>query len=182
MPDAVSVSPQPAEGTAASDSVDIRLRKADDRPWEEKWLLILHNRDRLEGIYNGQIPGASSLDSESAANYVLIECHNLKDWLKWTLPGGITARAVESHFLSSRPLCEAAAVSNTHKHHTRSNNAMEARIRIFKTDFGGTKRHIEYEMNWADPNTQYTKDALVLADECVSEWRRFFQANNISEP
>jgi len=27
--------------------VGIKLTKHDDRPWEEKWKLILHNRDRL---------------------------------------------------------------------------------------------------------------------------------------
>ena len=84
MTEDVAVTPQTANATGATDTVDILLRKADDRPWEEKWILILHNRDRLEKIYNGQIQGAGSLDAESAANYVLMECHNLKDWLKWT--------------------------------------------------------------------------------------------------
>ena len=59
---------------------------------------------------------------------------------------------------------------------------MTARIRNFKTDFGGSRRQVGYEMNWADPTGSYSKDALALADECVGEWRRFFQAHNISEP
>ena len=182
MTEDVGVTPQTANATGATDTVDILLRKADDRPWEEKWILILHNRDRLEKIYNGQIQGAGSLDAESAANYVLMECHNLKDWLKWTLPGGITARVINDYFHKSKPLCEAAAISNTHKHHTRDKGAMLARIRTFKTDYGGSKRQIKYEMNWADPATNYSKDALALSDECVAEWRTFFQLHKISEP
>ena len=80
--------------------VGIKLTKSDARPWEEKWTLILHNRDRLEDIYRGQMTGAGNLDAESAANNVFVECHNLKDWLKWTLPGGITKRQWTTFFVN----------------------------------------------------------------------------------
>ena len=114
-----NVTPKTAHGAATTDMVDIQVRRADYRPWEEKWVLILHNRDRLESMYNGQITSAGTLDAESAANYVLMECHNLKDWLKWTLPSGIKKKDVDDFFHTSTFLMEAAAVSNSHKHHTR---------------------------------------------------------------
>jgi hypothetical protein len=163
--------------------MSIHLSKDDHRPWEEKWTLILHNRDRLEKIYNGQIQGAGSLDAESAANYVLIECHNLKDWLKWTLPSGITKKDINDFFHNSTALIEAAAVSNSHKHHTRNAGEMLARIRSFTTSFGSSSNcEIEYEMNWADPTKKYNRDALVLSNECVAQWRMFLQMHKISEP
>ena len=162
--------------------VGIKLTKNDDRPWEEKWTLILHNRDRLEQIYSGQITGAGNLDAESAANSVFVECHNLKDWLKWTLPGGVTNKAVNEFFHGSRPLTEAAALSNSHKHHTRNDGGMLARIRRYETDSVGSGCKMECEMYWGDSSRSYTKDALPLADECVAEWRKFFRRHHISEP
>jgi hypothetical protein len=155
------------------------ITRADERPWQEKWVLILHNRDRLERIYNRQIQGAGSLDAESTANYVLIECHNLKDWLGWTKPAGITKDKVEDFFKNSTPLREAEAVSDSHKHHTRWKGRMLARIRRFESGAVGCR--VEYEMHWGDPTQSYTKDALDLANECVEAWRKFLLTHNISE-
>lgn len=162
--------------------VGIKLTKSDARPWEEKWTLILHNRDRLEDIYRGQMTGAGNLDAESAANNVFVECHNLNDWLKWTLPGGITKKAVNDFFRESGPLTEAAALSNSHKHHTRNDGGMLARIRQYESDSVGSGCKMECEMYWGDESRSYTKDALALADECVAEWRKFFRKHNIPEP
>ena len=64
------------------DSVTISLRKADVRPWAEKWIFVLHQLERLRAVYDGTDRPRGTLDIEGLAMSFFVECDHLEDWMK----------------------------------------------------------------------------------------------------
>ncbi len=173
------VNARPIDTVAITESVSFVITKGDDRPWTEKWQLMLHHLAALERIYSGE-GRHGNLEAESRATSFFVECDHLAEWL-WqdvTLRPRLTERVVNDHVETHPSLVTAQDISNTHKHHTRRPEARAARIR--KVGLGDQVR-LTIELDWAGPNAS-TVDALELARQCVADWRGFLTNRGIDEP
>ncbi len=170
------------------DSVTISLRKADVRPWAEKWIFVLHQLERLRAVYDGTDRPRGTLDIEGLAMSFFVECDHLEDWMKRDpapLPG-LTGKqrrefrkAVVAFHDSDVALRQCSNICNAHKHYGRDDGLLVARIRTISELPPGWR--VTIDLDWPKP-TSPTVDALELADQCVAAWKGFFAANGIHEP
>jgi hypothetical protein len=174
---AAVVSPAPVEVVTTVESVSYKITKGDNRPWTEKWRLMLHHRDSLARSYAGE-DRQGNIEAESRAMDFFAECDHLREWLEHDSALGLNRGDIEAHFQSSSALRACNAICNTHKHHTRRSGTT-ARIREVNVHPEGVQ--VTIEVDWTMPSASAV-DALNLADECVASWRSFFVANRIIEP
>ena len=168
-----------AEVQVTSPEVSLEITRGNRRPSWEKWRLVHTCLSKLEEGYS---PGGAALGNaevEHRAETFFFECDNFADWLKGDLEAlpGVRKRKVERHWQTDPALRKCNDISRTHKHHSPSGRA--ARIRSTKIRSGGLR--VAIEIDWASESAN-KDDALELARECVTSWRKFFAKFGIVEP
>jgi len=172
-------SPGAAESAATADRVTgIVVTKADNRPWVEKWQMVLHSLDKVCEVYANS-NGLGTIEIECRVDSFFVECDHLRDWLLWdtSLPA-ITETTIDRKVDSTAALSLCRDICNTHKHHTRR-SGRTARVRGVAID--APRATVAIEVDWALPAAT-TVDALQLAEDCVQSWRDFFDEHGINTP
>jgi hypothetical protein len=104
-------------------------------------------------------------------------CHEVGDWVEET------TRLPAKRYVRTAPtlrLC--GAISNTGKHHTRrpSKRSVDP-INAIVGKLMSDEKGIHADIEWASRRRGSGKaDALKLADDCVAEWKQFFQKHSLN--
>jgi len=144
---------------------------AAQRTWQRKWRDVLHARQAIVDVY--QKEGLDADDFTRRIEQFFKTCHELGDWIEKQT--GLPAKA----YAKSPPtleLCNAIAQTAKHHQHDRGNDPITAQV---DEVFGGADtKHAD--ITWSrqsGPNGRI--DALTLADDCIAEWRKFFNEHNL---
>jgi hypothetical protein len=139
---------------------------------------VLRAFEALQVIYASD---TRSIDAERVDDEVLSlfdESDSLRDWLRDDLAVPPLSEEVKpSNLTSALAICN--AICNTHKHRSRERGQPAARIEHNDRRPDGTS--ISFILDEGKP-TQSTHDALVLATECMKEWRTLFAKHGLQEP
>ena len=139
--------------------------------------------DKLETIGTNTGSSITNVDAKDAAEEFFTQCYHFKDWLKKAYPA--LNRTVEQYISNSLPLSLAADFCNTFKHAGLDSNprlrehlaTINTHIKMDFTPQGiVASSHIEIKT----PTRSF--NGLDIAGQCIQEWDKFIQNNNVVIP
>jgi hypothetical protein len=143
------------------------------RTWQRKWRDVLHAREAIADVYQG-----SHLDVDELTRRIegfFKACHELGDWLEEETGLPATRYAKTPPTLE---LCD--AIAQTAKHHTRHQPWTDPITAVVVKLFSD-KKGIHGDIAWtSNSGNNGQTDALELADQCIAQWKKFFQKHNLN--
>lgn len=142
------------------------------RTWQRKWRDVLYARGCIADAYQG-----AQLDVDDFTRRVegfFKTCNELGDWIEesTSLPAIAYARTGPALELGD-------AVAQTAKHHTRRPSRLDP-ITAVVVELFADQTGIHADVSWTSNSRGSGRiDALKLADDCIAQWRGFFQLNGI---
>lgn len=179
-PPCVVATPGVARAIASAPSPGVTLKEGDGRPWQQKWREVLRLLERLREAYAGGVGDSTAV--RQLVNGFFLECDHLVDWMMkdpaFVMKRTATQDIYDYAHKRSVPLQLCDAMCNTDKHRTRRSGHPTAEIDRLDKDPSGTWA-VSLKVDWpARPRIQ-SRDALRLAEGCVSAWRTYFKRHNI---
>jgi hypothetical protein len=138
------------------------------RPWQRTWRDVQHDYGALAAAY--QRKGVNDDDFTRRIEVFFKTCRELADWIHRQHPGLDAMDYVNTE--SALKICDALA--QTAKHHTRY-KGITAKVEELFLEANGARADIA----WTDGSSSGTLDALKLADDCIAEWKAFFQQHGL---
>lgn len=164
-----------------TDSVSYTL-KYGGRAWQEVWRRLVRAHAHIVAIYDGTSGATESTDDwrDAVVDFV-VACHHLADWLNKDPSVGPGPRSAVWGYVRADPdLSLAQDFSNSQKH--RDRKKASARLVYVESVSGGSDSGGSMSIAWdVDGKTQGRRDALDLADACISKWRDFLAAQGLKE-
>jgi hypothetical protein len=143
--------------------------------WQAMWVYVELRLARVREWYSGGVAlNVNELEWDSYAFFVA--CYHVKDYLKSDpqVPQEVERKVEDYVHNESESLALAGDITNTFKHRERTDMR---EVRIIKETIG---QHLSVIFGWTDRGIGYQRDCLELAEEAVTDWRRFFQRHALS--
>jgi hypothetical protein len=151
-------------------SAALRIPVVRQRTWKRKWRDILHDRDAIAELYNGNGLGAD--DFMRRIESFCKTCHELGAWIEATTGKPAKAKAASPPALE---LCYWVAQTAGLYEPPTPRAEVE---NLFSTSTG-----IRADIIWTETSTgaiHNRKDALAFADECITQWEGFFGQHTLN--
>lgn len=142
------------------------------RTSQRKWRDVMHARNAIVEVYERK--GIDVDDFTRRVEQFFKTCHELGDWIEEQI--GHPAK----DYAKSPPILELCdAVAQTAKHHTRRQTRKDPISAVVVELYGDEGRN-HADISWSKESVPAGRiDALVLADQCISEWRKFFAEHSL---
>lgn len=164
----------------AAMNAGVRIDYSIPRPWQQKWLDVTDGLEQIQAIYD-----QNNIDDRHIRRSVeqfFEDCRDLADWLSQAGK----KRQAEDHVYSDPDLLFANAMAQTTKHHTRDPgrnpkkepDPISARV---LTIMGSGGNGVRVEIDFVSNAFNGRKDALDLAQRCVTAWLSFFPQESLDQ-
>jgi hypothetical protein len=148
----------------------------DDRPWYEKWWLVLDDLEVIERLYRRELRLPSTQSYRAMAARFCSDCWDMRDWLRHDegrVPDADRKR-VARWVESTTHIAYAGDVANTFKNRTRA-EGRTAGVVIVSPDVGEV-----VTLGRQAPDER--ADLRALARGATAEWRQFLTDAGLSDP
>jgi hypothetical protein len=163
------------DGVGILDSVVTEIGYGIEKSWLEQWGVVERSYSKLQELYS--IAVDDNQVAQSVVKDFFIHSWHLIDWLDKDPSIAVTGGQVWSFVKREPDLLAGRAMANTSKHHTlKDPNDMTARVKSVVLQPHGKATLEIHATAEAEP---YTRDALELADSCMSAWRRFLSERGL---
>lgn len=164
------------EAVVILDVVGTEVGYGAEKSWLEQWGVVERSYRKLQELYS------TAVDHNDVAQSVVkdffIHSWHLLDWLDKDPSIAVTAGQVWSFVKREPDLLVGRAMANTAKHHTlKDPGDMTARVKSVVLQPQGKATLEILATASAEP---YTRDALEVADSCMSIWRSFLADHGLN--
>jgi hypothetical protein len=167
-----------AVGVATALNPGITVAYGPERPWYSQWFNLRQQLDAVEqacrpNSYRGNAPIKLALEN------FFIQCYHFGEWLWDDRSTGLSEGEVLAYLDLHECLKVSQGFANTAKHRTR--NKPEQMMAIVSSvscnDAGG-----HAVVAWKEDGLTDSKDATVLARQCVVAWEGFLRLHRLESP
>jgi hypothetical protein len=138
------------------------------RTWQRKWRDVMNAHASLAEVYQGK--GLDADDFTTRIEMFFKTCRELADWIDKQQTG----RNATQYVNTAPSLKIGDGLAQTAKHHSRDRGSDPITAHVGK--MFNDRVGIHAEVVWTSNNSGSGKsDALKLADDCIAEWRAYFQ-------